>query len=424
MKSSNIVRTLFLIKQNHSLYPPIGGASLRNWQNINVMMKLGPVAVFFLVSETTKNIDIPPGLAMWNVKPVKENKLVGRDKLNQRLQQLKSFITRGHPFTDTSSVCSPELILELKRTLDEFKPDLVVFSQTFLGFYLPVLKSYPCKLILDAHNAETELFRETINLKPVKGLKEKIRTRIEIIKTEVIERELLQDTDQVWTCSKQDIVSLQKLCKKVIKAHVIPNGADSDYYSDVRANQCTLPDGFNPSPYALLFPAIFDYEPNSQAARLLIDDIYPQLKKLYPESQLLLIGAKPTPYMLEAAKKDLSIIVTGRVPDMRPYFMAASIVIVPLLKGSGTRLKILEAFASCRPVVSTPKGAEGINAVNGEHLLIGNTTEELVNNVCKIWSDKDLSQRLAQSAYELFDKGYSWEAVGEKVSQAMEALKF
>lgn len=416
------MKTLFLIKQNHSLYPPIGGASLRNWQNINVMLKFGPVGVFFVANDVEQNIEVPSGLAMWNVQHVFERKLSLTEKLSQILQQFKSLLTRGHPFTNTSSICSPKMIEELERTLETFKPDIVIFSQIFLGSYLPIIQKYPCKLILDAHNAETQLFRENIKIKPVDGLKAKLKTSIEIIKSEIIERELVRDTDQVWICGEQDIITLQKLTRKPIKSFVIPNGVNTEYYKNLQELLLNLPEGLRLSPWNLLFPAIFDYEPNFQAAHLLIDEIYPRLKKHYPECQLLLIGSKPTEYMLSMAKKDPSIIVSGRVPDMRPYFAAASTVIVPLLQGSGTRLKILEAFASGRPVVSTSKGCEGIEAIDGEHLLIGDTTDALVDNVNKIWSDRELSEKISQSAFKLFEQRYSWEAVSINVGDAIKDL--
>jgi len=126
--------------------------------------------------------------------------------------------------------------------------------------------------------------------------------------------------------------------------------------------------------------------------------------------------------MIEASEKDSSIIVTGGVPDVRPYFSAASIFIVPLLMGSGTRLKILEAFASCRPVVSTSKGAEGINAISGEHLLIGDTADDLADHVCQLWSNISLQNKIIQSAFKLFEKEYSWNAVEARIKKAVETL--
>jgi glycosyltransferase involved in cell wall biosynthesis len=126
--------------------------------------------------------------------------------------------------------------------------------------------------------------------------------------------------------------------------------------------------------------------------------------------------------MQAAAKREPSIIVTGSVADVRPYLAAASVMVVPLLQGGGTRLKILEAFAAGCPVVSTAKGAEGIKARDGEHLLIRNEVEELVAGVCQLWSNRSLREKLASSAYELVQAKYSWQAVGRKIELAVQKL--
>ncbi|MGH8002274.1 MAG: glycosyltransferase family 4 protein, partial [Brasilonema sp.] len=134
------------------------------------------------------------------------------------------------------------------------------------------------------------------------------------------------------------------------------------------------------------------------------------------------VGTGPTQFMLEAAQQQPGIIVTGRVPDMRPYLADASVIVVPLLQGGGTRFKILEAFAAGCPVVSTAKGAEGLKVVDGEHLLIRNEVTELVEGVSQIWSEPSLGKRLAGSAYELVKAEYDWERVGCNVEEALQEL--
>ena len=104
------------------------------------------------------------------------------------------------------------------------------------------------------------------------------------------------------------------------------------------------------------------------------------------------------------------------MPDVRPYLKTASLMIVPLRQGGGTRLKILEAFASHCPVISTAKGAEGLNAKDGEHLYLGETCEQLVEKVDFLWQNPALAQQLAETAYDLFLQKYSWAAVEQLMS--------
>ena len=193
-------------------------------------------------------------------------------------------------------------------------------------------------------------------------------------------------------------------------------------YDQVRLGECTPPQGLENKQRNLLFLGQMSYLPNTEAAELLINKIYPQLKKIYPDCRLLLVGRNPTQKMLEASKKDSGIIVTGTVSDVRPYLAAASVMVVPLLKGGGTRLKILEAFAAGCPVVSTAKGAEGIKAKDGEHLLIRDSFEAIVHGISQIWSDSLLGKKLAYSAYDLVKQEYSWEAVVQRVEQAIQEV--
>ena len=155
---------------------------------------------------------------------------------------------------------------------------------------------------------------------------------------------------------------------------------------------------------------------------MLINEIYPRLRQVYPDCQLLLVGRNPNQRMVEAAQRDSGIIVTGAVSDIRPYLAVATVMAVPLRHGGGTRLKILEAFAAKCPVVSTAKGAEGLQANDGEHLLIRDEAEGMVEGVCQLLSDPSLGARLANSAYELVKTEYSWQAVGKKIESAIREL--
>jgi glycosyltransferase involved in cell wall biosynthesis len=117
-----------------------------------------------------------------------------------------------------------------------------------------------------------------------------------------------------------------------------------------------------------------------------------------------------------------NIVVTGEVPDVRPYLATADAMVVPLRQGSGTRFKILEAFSAGCPVVSTAKGAEGLNANNEEHLLLRERPEDLVEAIEQLKSSAILVQGLTQRAYEQVTAHYSWTAVERIVANAIGQL--
>lgn len=128
-----------------------------------------------------------------------------------------------------------------------------------------------------------------------------------------------------------------------------------------------------------------------------------------------IVGINPRDEVL--ALKSTKVQVTGRVPDVRPYYENAHVVIVPLFAGGGTRLKILEALSLGRPVVSTTIGAEGLNLVPGKHLLIGDDVQEFRSAIETLINDDLLRQNLIIQGRECVVDKYDWEAIAEKLDE-------
>jgi glycosyltransferase involved in cell wall biosynthesis len=126
--------------------------------------------------------------------------------------------------------------------------------------------------------------------------------------------------------------------------------------------------------------------------------------------------------MLRYAASDTDIIVTGRVPDIRPYLKNSDCMLVALEFGGGTRLKILEAFAAGCPVVSTPKGAEGIAAISGTHLMIATTDSEIVESAVEICLDRYIAKALIDNARGLIASTYDWPIIHRQIEQAVQRL--
>jgi glycosyltransferase involved in cell wall biosynthesis len=167
---------------------------------------------------------------------------------------------------------------------------------------------------------------------------------------------------------------------------------------------------------------MFTYPPNIEAVTFLLEKLFPRLATSAPDCQLLLVGSMPTLQMWEAAQRDPRIIVTGPVPDIRPYLAAAALMVVPLFQGSGTRFKILEAFAAQVPVVSTVKGVEGLDTVDGTHVLIAESVDEFVAAIQRLWRDENVAQQLAAHGLELVKHRYSWEGTSRQITKALDEL--
>lgn len=223
----------------------------------------------------------------------------------------------------------------------------------------------------------------------------------------------MQQVDQVWACSRSDRQQLQQIRRSRPTVAYIPNAIDLDYYQAI-ARDRQFPQSSS-QPKTLIFTASFSYTPNVTAAHWLIDEIFPQLQAQHPDSQLLIVGASPTDSMTTAAAHNPHIQIAGRVPDMRPYLAQSTIAIVPLKQGGGTRLKILEAFASRLPVIATTKGAEGLNTQSDRHLLIRDITADIVNAIDQLWQSPKLAATIADTAYHFVQQHYSWPSITEQL---------
>ncbi len=180
---------------------------------------------------------------------------------------------------------------------------------------------------------------------------------------------------------------------------VVPNGVDLDYFA------------FAPRPAAakaVLFTASLCYPPNHQAALRLVDRIMPLVRRRHPDAGAWIVGQYP-PADLAAKHDGARVVVTGKVGDVRPYLASAAVTCVPLLAGSGTKYKVLEALSAGTPVVCSPLGVEGLELTDGQHLLVGRTDAELAEAVGRVLSSPALAGGLAARGREEVERLYSWD---------------
>jgi glycosyltransferase involved in cell wall biosynthesis len=169
------------------------------------------------------------------------------------------------------------------------------------------------------------------------------------------------------------------------------------------------------SPPTLLFQGLLRYPPNIEAARWLTGEVAPRVRERVPDLAVRLVGEHGPE--LEALDDPPRVSVVGRVPDMAEELARADLVVVPVRYGSGTRVKILEAFAHRIPVVSTSVGAEGIGGVDGVHLLVGDDAEALAAATVRLLTETDLRRTVTDAASGLFDAHFRSELVEEAVAR-------
>ncbi|CCF84779.1 conserved hypothetical protein [Nitrolancea hollandica Lb] len=212
------------------------------------------------------------------------------------------------------------------------------------------------------------------------------------------EEDLLRAWDRIYVCSEQDRDEIQRRATQR-RAEIV-----------VRPNAVKLPDDPPPAPRsgcpAILFLGSFGYFPNVDAATWLCREILPVIREQSPEPVRLLLVGSGAPIEVRALAHIPEVEFVGEVPDAAPWYAQADVVVVPLRAGGGTRIKLLEALAYRRPVVSTSIGAEGLDLVDDEHLLIANRARHFGQQCLRLLGDAELAARLASAGRQRVEQRY------------------
>jgi len=193
-----------------------------------------------------------------------------------------------------------------------------------------------------------------------------------------------------------------------LRSTVVPNAVDIEEFR---------PDPGLPASdgQTVMFFGAINYFPNVDGLLYLLREIWPRIEQSHPRARLKIVGQHPTPQILSFQGPRIE--VTGKVDDLRPHLSSAAVTVVPLRIGGGTRFKILEAMAMARPVVSTSIGAEGIDARQGQDLLLADTPESFAQAVGRVLDDPRLGAELGRRGRALVEASYSWNAVGGRLEE-------
>ncbi len=197
-----------------------------------------------------------------------------------------------------------------------------------------------------------------------------------------------RQADAILTVSEADRVALSGWGPPAV---AVPNGVDAAYWSQVAGR---------PDPATVLFPAALNWPPNVEAARALVEDVLPHLRARIPGARVVIAGRQPTLEVRALAARCPAATLIADPPDMRPLFAQAAAIAVPTSARAGTRLKVLQALAAGRVVVSTPEGAAGLGLEAGTHLLVAPLVEPFADALADALLDSSLRERLAQAGRE------------------------
>ena len=384
-------------------YPPVAGPELRDWQNVAAAAAAGEVGVAYLTAAEGADLP-PPGIALWR-------------RLDQRGPKE---VWGAGGATPIDVALSGDALAQFDACLADFAPTIVVLEHTQLHALVPRLKAAGVRLVIDMHNIESHLYARLVPPRlPLKWLERRLFDH-GAARIRAVERQLLRAADQVWLCSEADRRRLAALGPGRAELFVVPNGLPPGRYrADQPRRAPPSRAGGRPS---LLFLGQLGYPPNVQAVRYLARRVAPLLARARPDAEIVVAGRGPSRKLAELLGAVPNLRLVPDPPDVAPLLRAADLMLVPLFKGSGTRLKLVEAWAAGLPVVATPKAAEGLAVQHGRDLLLASRAPALVRAVLRALDDPALYARLSAGGLALVERDLAPERLAPLVQALLRRL--
>jgi glycosyltransferase involved in cell wall biosynthesis len=294
----------------------------------------------------------------------------------------------------------------VRHNVARFKPDLLLCEWTPYAVHARGLSS--TKKLLSTHNIEADIWRRYFDNEsnPLRRWYIGKQWR----KIERFERTALTWVDGALAVSQHDRARLDHM-RPGLRTTVVSNGVDLDYFRPT-----TQPAQRG----RLVFTGSMDWRPNQDALRYFVHDILPLLRKAQGDLECSFVGRSP-PADIQAMTNIPGVRVTGTVNDVRQYVEQAAVYIVPLRVGGGSRLKILEAMAMGRAIVSTTVGAEGLDFGRDNPVLLADHPTDFANAVLKLLGDPELCTRLGAVGRRIVEERFGWEQLAEQCGHFIRA---
>ena len=331
-------------------------------------------------------------------------KVIPLNYSTQKYNRLKSLLST-YPYITMLKHYSHGNQRSIDNLIDKCDFDIIQVESLYMSAYIK--NNFKIPMIFDAHNIESDiLYRTCISKFNIKS----ILNCIDYLKNRKYEKNIIKRFNACISVSEIDNERLKVMGAK--KLMILPNCADLNFFYPVKRSD------FSPK---IIFTGFMNWYPNIDAIECFYKEAYTILKKMIPDIKILIVGREPNDSILRLGENE-DIIITGEVPDVRPFISDSDICIVPLRIGGGTRLKILEYFAMKKPVISTSIGAEGIDVENKKHLVIEDDISKFPNRIIELIKDREYAGYLAKNGRELVEKKYSWEFYRNKLNQLYKEL--
>jgi polysaccharide biosynthesis protein PslH len=376
-------------------YPPNNGSKIRIFNILRGLAKKHELTLVSFTGQEAVDVEAP---ALREI--CRDIHIVPWQPYNPKSARalLGFFSLKPRSVVDTES---PAMRQQIEQLLQREKYDLVIATEFGMAGYVRYFQGVPALFECLELGVFYTMFHEQ------SSTLHRVRNGLTWYKQARYTANLLKQFNACTVASEPELALLKTIAPFFKNAQVIPNCVSLEDYRDIQAQ---------PQPETLIFAGSFGYYANYEAMDWFLREVYPLVQVEVPNVQLSITG-DPAGRSLPPTR---GVLQTGHVKDVRPLMASAWASLVPIKTGGGTRLKIIESMALRTPVISTSKGAEGIEYCNGQDILIADTPEDFAKAVVRLLRDPQLHKTLSENAYNLVRQKYDWGIVLPRLSQMVE----
>ena len=376
-------------------YPLLSGGQIRTYNLLKKLANKHDVTLFSLIKDNDEKKYVPE-----LEKYCKNVKVFKRSSKPFTLKNIFKTAFSSYPFLVIRNH-APEIISAVEEELEKNKYDLIHAETFYMMPHIPKT------------TIPTILVEQTIEYLGYESYAKKasflIRAilNIDINKIRRWEKHYWKVCDTLIVMSEDDKRYISNEIKESKKIEVVANGVDTKWFEEVKKTKHEYP--------TLLSVGTFKWLPNVEAVEFLVKKVWPLIKKELPTAKLWIVGNAPTENVYQYEKRDPSIKVIGRIPDIRNAFSGADVLMAPVFSGKGTRYKVLEAMASETPIVSTSTAVEGLSVKNSVHVMIDDTEQGMANLAIELLNNPKKRETMAQYGKKFVKDNYDWSLISNKL---------
>lgn len=376
-------------------YPPSSGGQIRSFNLIKHLSKKHDITLFSLIKGDEEKKYISE-LKKYCQKVVVFN----RSKSPWTFRNILLTGFGRYPFLVIRNLSSEEKEAMEKELVDE-KYDLI-HAETF--YVMPHIPKTKVPVLLVDQTIEYSVYEHFIRKQAPLFLR--LFLWIDVAKLRYWEKAYWQKADKVVAVSEADKKEMYKLAPQ-LDVRIVPNGVNLDFFKVKKSWKSEEP--------RILFVANFKWLQNAEAAELLLNEVYPEIIKEYPQAKSWIVGQHVPEHIKERSDKNILVedVVENDEESIRKAYHEASVFVSPLRGPGGTRLKHLAAMASKLPLVTTIVGAEGLSAEDGKNIVVRDDPKKMAGETVKLLKNPAKARRIAENARRLVEEKYSWKRIAE-----------